>query len=345
MFQLVQHMKLTVQRARLVDQQLIAVYQYAVLVHHILEFLVRETLSTGVQKVASENVKLFFARDICNYLCNLLAYTSKPSTFTLAVLELLHTSCVLLLPKRVQYIRMHFHSIVSALLTVAAKTSPDVTGDNTARPPMSATIFAAALRCLRFLIVDQQAALSAEIALLDNFPTQPPAFDELREAHAAIKYRRKEFTLCDELECFLKVEHRNTEGLAALREQLAVKKPELAAVYRQHADRALEVANAKSSSLHRLVVSLLQTVKSPDEATDSSVNGRRLEAAKCLGELGPSDLSTLVLQPDSQMHTYKFVSFSSSWTDWKLYANDSDELSLPHLTVPPSTFAASFWAR
>lgn len=308
MFRLVQHMKHAIQRARLVEQKLIAIYQYAVLAQHLLEFLVRETLSTGVQKTASENVKLFFARDICNYLCNLLVST-KPSLFSLAVLELLQTSCARLLPKRVQYVRMHFHSIVSTLLSVAASTSVDT--EHTPRPPMSTAIFAAALRCLRSLIVDQQHELSVEIALLDNFPAHLAAFDELREAHATIKYRRKEFTLCDELECFLLVENRETEGLAALRDQLSAKKTELAAVYRQHADSVGTAANAESvSSLHRLVVSLLQTVKSADETIDVAVEQKWMEAAKCLGELGPSDLGTLVLQPDSQMHTYKFVSNS-----------------------------------
>lgn len=307
MFQLIQHMKHAIQRARLVEQKLLSIYQYAVLAQHLLEFLGRETITTGAQKTASENVKLFFARDICNYMCNLLVST-KPSQFSLAVLELLHASCARLLPKRVQYVRMHFHFIVSTLLSVAASTTADA--DHTRRSPMSAAIFAAALRCLRLLIVDQQQALSAEIALLDNFPAHLAAFDELREAHATIKYRRKEFTLCDELECFLRVVNRKTEGLAALREQLSSKKSELAAVYRQHAESIGTAANAEhGSSLHRLVVSLLQTVKSAEDTIDAvAVEQKWMEAAKCLGELGPSDLGTLVLQPDAQMHTYRFVS-------------------------------------
>lgn len=57
----------------------------------------------------------------------------------------------------------------------------------------------------------------------------------------------------------------------------------------------------KSSQLHQLIIELLQTVKSPD--IDKS-----LEAVKCLGELGPSDLSNIVLKPDQQLHTYKYVS-------------------------------------
>ena len=55
------------------------------------------------------------------------------------------------------------------------------------------------------------------------------------------------------------------------------------------------------SIIHRLIFALLQTIRGSDLE-------KSIVAAKCLGELGPSDLRTIVLKPDIQLHTYKFVS-------------------------------------
>lgn len=82
--------------------------------------------------------------------------------------------------------------------------------------------------------------------------------------------------------------------------QLSSKKAELAVVFRDHHDFVCQTGTYEHSCLHRLVLSLLESVQSSDEQT-------RLEAAKCLGELGPSDLATIVLRPDSKLHTYKYV--------------------------------------
>lgn len=308
MFQLVQHMKVTLQKARQCDQKLVTFYQYATLVQHILEFLHREPLASAHNaQSGSDNAKTFFVRDISNFLCNQLVQLGDTNPqLSLAMLELLHTSCLRLLPKRVNYVRPHFNQIVSTLLGVAASNAEQNDCSASSSGPLSSVIFASALRCLRFLIIDQQQPLSVEIALLDDFPAQLTAFDELRQTHAHIKYRGRQFSLREELECFLKVDHRKTEGLATLREHLAANKTELADIFRQHEQWMCGAGSgsmAENSSLHRLVVSLLGTIK-----TGVGEEQKRVEAAKCLGELGPSDLGKFMLQPDSRMHTYKFVS-------------------------------------
>lgn len=302
---LAQHLKLRLQRVRRADQQLQTLYQYAVLVQHIVEFMVREAPNT-----AADNAKCFFLRDIMAFLCNLLVQHNAPNqspSALHAVLELLLIVCERLLPKRAALLRPHFNGIVATLLRIATASR------------VGAAPFAVLLRALRFLIVEQRTTFGAEIALLDNFPVHLGAsFDELRRTHALIKFggRHKEFTLREELECFLRISDRKTEGLVALREQMSSKKTELAAIFHQH--RALigqrdggGIGEMEESNLHRLIVSLLRTVKNATELDGERVDAeeaRSLEAAKCLGELGPSDLGTFVMQPDSQMHTYKFVS-------------------------------------
>lgn len=58
--------------------------------------------------------------------------------------------------------------------------------------------------------------------------------------------------------------------------------------------------DCEKSLIHRLVFTLLQFVQGFDVI-------KAVEAAKCLGELGPSDLSSIVLKPDAQTHTYEFA--------------------------------------
>lgn len=58
-----------------------------------------------------------------------------------------------------------------------------------------------------------------------------------------------------------------------------------------------------NSNLHRLVAKLLHTVQRSDV-------GKCFEAAKCLGELGPHDLSTITLKSESHISSYAFVSKS-----------------------------------
>lgn len=60
-------------------------------------------------------------------------------------------------------------------------------------------------------------------------------------------------------------------------------------------------ADCDKSILHRLIFSLLQAIQGSDVEKCHM-------AAKCLGELGPSDLGTMVLRPDVQHHTYQWVS-------------------------------------
>lgn len=82
---------------------------------------------------------------------------------------------------------------------------------------------------------------------------------------------------------------------------MSTKKSELNEIYQRVYDLRGFSEDFDKSLTHRLVMALFQTVQSNDT--------KRSEiAAKCLGELGPSDLGTLILKLDAQKQTYKVVS-------------------------------------
>jgi len=56
----------------------------------------------------------------------------------------------------------------------------------------------------------------------------------------------------------------------------------------------------EKSILHLLICQLIDISQCNDPE-------KSLEAVKCLGELGPADLTTLILKPDSQINGYKLV--------------------------------------
>lgn len=83
--------------------------------------------------------------------------------------------------------------------------------------------------------------------------------------------------------------------------QLSKKKHELKDIYKTIYDTRGFSEDCEKSPIHRLISALLvHIVQNVD-------NERSLIAAKCLGELGPSDLGSIALKVDVQLHTYKTV--------------------------------------
>lgn len=71
-------------------------------------------------------------------------------------------------------------------------------------------------------------------------------------------------------------------------------------MYKTHQDTVAVSGDYENGTLHRLLMALLSAIQSSDPE-------KSMEAARCLGELGPSNLATIVLKPGSQLNTYKFV--------------------------------------
>lgn len=88
--------------------------------------------------------------------------------------------------------------------------------------------------------------------------------------------------------------------------QLSRKKDELKEIYKTIYDSRGFSEDCEKSPIHRLISALLVHII---QNVDSE---RSLVAAKCLGELGPSDLGSIALKVDVQPQTYKIVCIHSS---------------------------------
>lgn len=88
--------------------------------------------------------------------------------------------------------------------------------------------------------------------------------------------------------------------------KLSTKKSELHAIYKPIYELSGFSKDCEKSLIHRLIVSLLETVQGTDMEKSHM-------AAKCLAELGPSDLGTIVLRSDLKKHTYQWVIYDNSF--------------------------------
>lgn len=85
---------------------------------------------------------------------------------------------------------------------------------------------------------------------------------------------------------------------------MSTKKEELQHIYKRIYDSHGFSEDCDKSIIHRLIFVLLQTIQGVDAE-------KSVMAARCLGELGPSDLGTIVLKSDVQLHSYRVVSVIS----------------------------------
>lgn len=80
------------------------------------------------------------------------------------------------------------------------------------------------------------------------------------------------------------------DDMIALKHQLSSKKEELEELYLELETCQGFAEHCARSVLHRLIYQLIRLTESPDKQIS-------LEAAKCLGVLGPADLCTMILHP------------------------------------------------
>jgi hypothetical protein len=147
------------------------------------------------------------------------------------------------------------------------------------------------MQVLKFIIVQEGNTFKEAISKLEQFP-QEPEFAEIQAAFDHIRISNQDDHLETEITHFLNagLHGHRVEGLQRLHNQLATRKEQLATLYLQ-----LQGGNefeAIKSCLRQLVSALLNLTKSSDPKI-------ALEAAACLGELGPGQLLTTVLVEDS----------------------------------------------
>jgi len=133
------------------------------------------------------------------------------------------------------------------------------------------------------------------ITSLDPFPSDIAEFEEYREIYLQRKYgqRRADWPLQKELRsCLTEIQTSNgsctKERLEFLRDLLSKKKKDMERLVRSLEGKQFS-DDCTHDMLHNLIQMLVGVIKS---GTDEDAS---LEACRCLGEIGPVDLSVLVL--------------------------------------------------
>uniref|UniRef100_A0A673I3Z0 non-specific serine/threonine protein kinase n=1 Tax=Sinocyclocheilus rhinocerous TaxID=307959 RepID=A0A673I3Z0_9TELE len=167
-----------------------------------------------------------------------------------------------------------------------------IVGTLTAQVTDQSAISQQVLSLLRFLVIEnpENSMLRNSIPLLEPFPDRAH-FRDLRAAQHALKYSSGAFTLRQEIEHFLSVTSCDSLPLARL-EGLKDLKRQLHS-HKQQIGQLLKESDPASCILVKLVLNLLQLCKI---AANHPGGGDILKAAgRCLGELGPVDLSSIAL--------------------------------------------------
>lgn len=287
--------------------------------HHYVYFctLLMRELKNGYFDI----VWIFVVRDICYTLLHLIKGRSNnnPSIQT----DLSELACKFLdeflcqiLPERSAAVKEIFVLIVRTLTPLASLDDSSI-----------------ALQTLKFLIVDQKEVFSDVIQKLNSFPQSLP-FKEVRVVYESLKLK---YTLESEMEHFLTVTDEinlpsNASSLLLLKGKLSEKKEELNDMYRKLENLRGFAEDCVSSLLHQLIHRLVKLTESSDPIVSE-------EAAKCLGILGPGDLTTMILHQEKaeikeatdgiEMLTYKILILLSNYiieNDIELRKASSDAL-------------------
>ncbi|KAJ8978033.1 hypothetical protein NQ317_013561 [Molorchus minor] len=159
------------------------------------------------------------------------------------------------------------------------------------------------IEILHFLIVENSCLLNASIEKLDNFPQQEK-FNNIRAVHHKIKYGNKAVSLEEEINFFLQHEGTSNrqDSLVHLRDVLSKQKVQLKEMYDKLQNIRGFSEDCRKSLLHRLMCMLAKMSCSENENV-------KFESLKCLGEIGPANLRTLVLQPGLEMSDEKRIPF------------------------------------
>lgn len=251
------------------DYRLEAFHQYAYFCTTVIEELSRPYF---------DPMAFYVVRDLTHSLLALIKEETKPlSEMACTYFQLFLKNA---LPVRSVEVKQVLSFTVSSLITIVK--SAKVTG---------------AMSILRFLIIDQRTVLGDAIKKLDSFPNEE-SFEEIKQVHNGLKYETKQvYSLEDEIEHFLNAADDKTlscslAGLSHVRNLLSTEKIELRAMYSNLEKLRGFAEDCAVSTLHRLVYRLIQLTKSND--ADIS-----MEAVKCLGELGPANLTTMILRPEN----------------------------------------------
>ncbi|XP_034246355.1 serine-protein kinase ATM isoform X2 [Thrips palmi] len=154
------------------------------------------------------------------------------------------------------------------------------------------------LKLMKLLLLDNSTHLKEAVGKLPPFP-DTDKFQEINSLHCQLKYQGSSFTLEEEIRHFLSsagstsiLASQDTmfDALVFLRKKLYEMKTELADLYQGLVHIRGFSSDCQKSILHQLICKLINLTSS----TNLKV---QIEASRCLGEIGPADLTTTVLRP------------------------------------------------
>ncbi|XP_038077010.1 serine-protein kinase ATM-like [Patiria miniata] len=215
--------------------------------------------------------------------------------------DLLHAVCVTGLENCHEELGKHLHVIMGALVPLVEKK------DKVAKE---------ALSLINLLVIDNAASLSGALKYLDPLPDSP-RLARAKAAQRSNKYTKSQFTLMEEVNHFLMLGSQQAgilrvEGLKHLHHQLATRKEELSVMVQQ-------CAEGSDRTIIQLITELVDLSGNKDGRLDSPDNMAQVvkeEAARCLGDIGAPNLSTVALHCEE---TEKNACYS---TALKVFAKD-----------------------
>lgn len=279
---LIQHilldLRVSIYSAAVLGDKIRAFWHYTIIVDRIVSYLKIEN-----------PMQVFLVRDVVYGIINLINRESE-SHPQLAIFACVYLKRILqqILSDCTELIERLLMAVTSILVPIARQNSK--IGD-------------CCLDMLNYLIVDNAYVLLKAVESLDPFPEEQ-RFHNLSEVYRRIRYGNEAVTLEQEIRHFLNAGDSacRIEGLRHLKKQLSERKQEMKLLYEQLNEMRGFAEDAQSSLLHQLICTLLKLTKSGSLEVST-------EAAHCLGELGPADLTTLVLQTDLQTIDFKYTHF------------------------------------
>ncbi|XP_008559414.1 serine-protein kinase ATM [Microplitis demolitor] len=254
----------------MIEYKLKAFHQYA----YFCNYLVKK-----ISNAFFGDVAIFFLRDVCCTLMNLIKEEINPLSEISG--KFLYIFLNKILPLRSTEISKLLNFIVTNLTSIIQQSDK--------KNEMG-------FKILRFLTIDSNEILKEAINKLDDFPSHP-SFDELRLINNSFNNSTdKTSNLRSKIETFLESKYEKTatqssKGLLNLKEELAQNKTELLEMYKELEKLRGFAEDSNSSIIHRLIYKLIKLTE------NKNVN-ISLDVAKCLGELGPTDLTTMILHPE-----------------------------------------------
>ncbi|XP_049286368.1 serine/threonine-protein kinase ATM [Anopheles funestus] len=260
------------------EQKMIHLFQYTVLLDHLKEY---------INQQKERSFKPYLVRDVVYFLCNLLVSVPSLRLATLNSMERFLANVVTSTDAS-ELLSEHLHFIVSTLLEIESVD-------------LSSKISNKSLALLRFLILEHESTFANAIGKLNYLPNDE-RFNELRLMISRRKTAGHESLLpSEEIAALIELPNLRYEDLAALKILLTTKKKELKMLCIELSDQSASSTNNGESVLHRLIYILLEVVR------NSPFDKRSIEALRCLGEIGPVDLGTMLLKTDAEMIAYDTV--------------------------------------